>query len=150
MKKIILFVFILLLLPTLASAKLLLETGDYLLYETGDKILFEDESGATVVATPTFSPDGGRTRTTVTVTIACATGSSVICYTTDGSSPAASTPGTCSAGTTYSTPIDISVNLTTLKALGTAVGDTNSDIKQALYLIGSSGRHPMRLGGKWR
>lgn len=79
--------------------------------------------------TPTFSADTGAAQD-VTITAAA----SVICYTTNGTDPAASTPGTCSAGTTYSAPVHIT-STTTFKALATAVGSNNSVIASQTYTI---------------
>lgn len=80
-----------------------------------------------VVATPTFSPDGGTYTDTQTVTIACTTSGATIKYTTDGSTPT-------SGSTTYSSPLTIDVT-TTLKAIGIKTGLTNSAVKSGTYTI---------------
>lgn len=91
-------------------------------------------AGGGTVATPTGSPGAGTYGSAQTVTLSDATGSAVICYTTDGSTPAATTPGTCSTGTTYSTTISVSAT-TTIKAIGTKAGMTNSGVLSSTYTI---------------
>jgi chitobiase/beta-hexosaminidase-like protein len=86
------------------------------------------------VAAPTFSPVAGSYSSAQSVTLSTTTSGAIICYTTDGSDPAASTPGTCSAGSTYSTPISVSVS-ETIKALGTKAAYSNSTISSAAYTL---------------
>ena len=80
---------------------------------------------------PTFNPPAGSYAGTQSVTLADATAGSKIYYTLDGSTPAPNT------GTTqlYSTPIDISQS-TTVKAIATATGFSNSPVATAAYVIG--------------
>ncbi len=106
----------------------------------GSKVSFTDStvgSAAYVingaVSAPTFSPVAGTYTSTQSVTISSSTGSSVLCYTTDGSTPTASA-GTCIHGTTYTTPVSVSVSLT-LKAIGTKSGFSNSSVSSAAYVI---------------
>jgi hypothetical protein len=89
------------------------------------------------VATPTDSPGAGTYGSTQSVTLATSTSGATICYTTDGSTPAAATPGTCSAGSTYSSAISVSAT-TTIKALGTKSGLTNSGVLTSTYTISGS------------
>jgi hypothetical protein len=57
------------------------------------------------------------------------------CYTTDGSTPAAATAGTCSPGSTaYSKPIVVSSS-ETIQAIATEVGYLNSSVASAGYTI---------------
>lgn len=90
--------------------------------------------GSGTVATPTFSPIAGTYVGTQSVTISTATGGATLCYTTDGTTPLAATPGTCSHGTTYSGAVSVSASLT-LKAIGTESGFTNSAVGTAAYVI---------------
>ena len=92
--------------------------------------------GGGTVATPTDSPGAGTYSTTQTVTLSDATGSSTICYTIDGSTPGASTPGTCNSSptTTYTTGISVAAT-TTVKAIGTKAAMTNSGVLSSLYTI---------------
>lgn len=92
-------------------------------------------SGGTV-ATPTDSPGAGTYGTTQSVTLSDATGSSVICYTINGTTPGAATPGTCDSSptTTYSTAISVA-STTTIKAIGTKTGLTNSGVLTSAYTI---------------
>lgn len=91
---------------------------------------------SSTVATPTASPVGGTfTSTTGPITLSDATSGATICYRTDGTNPAATTPGTCDAGsTTYSGTFAFTVT-TTLKALGTKAGSTNSGIMTQVYTV---------------
>ena len=98
------------------------------------------------VATPSYSPAAGTYGGTQSVTITTSTPSAVLCYTTDGSTPAAATPGTCSHGTTYSTAVAISVT-TTLKAIGTEAAYTNSSVASGTYTI-TAVSPPVNLSGK--
>jgi hypothetical protein len=92
-------------------------------------------SSSGTVATPTFSPAAGTYSSTQTVTISVSSPAlAVICYTTDGTTPTATTPGTCSHGTTYSTTVSVSTSQT-LKAIGTLALYTNSSVGSAAYVI---------------
>ncbi|MYS24823.1 Chitobiase/beta-hexosaminidase C-terminal domain-containing protein [Streptomyces sp. DvalAA-14] len=83
------------------------------------------------VATPTFSPAGGTFTTAQTVTIADATSGAAIHYTLDGSTPTASSP-------TYSAALTISAT-TTVEAIATKSGSTNSAVATASFTIGTGG-----------
>lgn len=85
------------------------------------------------MSSPTASPDEGNYATPQSVTLSSPDGG-VVCYTTNGTNPAASTPGTCSAGSTYSSPISIT-SLTTIKFLATRPGYNNSAIVTKQYDI---------------
>lgn len=90
------------------------------------------------VATPTFDHDTGTYINSVTVTISDSTPFATICYTIDGTTPGASSAGTCDRdGHTveYSGPITITVSGTVLKAIGTLGGDLNSGRRTATYTI---------------
>lgn len=93
-------------------------------------------SGGTpaTVATPTASPAAGTYTSTRSVALSTVTAGAAICYTIDGSTPAAATAGTCSHGTTHSGAISVATT-TTIKALGTLSGDTNSGVFSGLYTI---------------
>ena len=86
------------------------------------------------VAVVTFSPGTGSYATTQNVSLSTVTGSAVICYTTDGSTPTATTPGTCSHGTTYSGAITVSTSQT-ITALATKAAFVNSGVTSAAYAI---------------
>ena len=80
-----------------------------------------------VVATPTFSPDGGNFISAQTVSISCETENATIHYTTDGSEPTESS-------TVYSQPFTVSVT-TTVKAIAVAPTYANSTVGEATYTI---------------
>jgi hypothetical protein len=83
------------------------------------------------VATPAFSPAAGAYAGAQTVTLSCATSGAAIYYTTDGSTPAASS-------TKYTAPISISAS-TQLQALAVEAGMANSMVCSGVYNIASSG-----------
>jgi hypothetical protein len=85
------------------------------------------------LALPTFSPAAGGYSSTQTVTISGAVGTT-LCYTTDGSTPTATTAGTCTHGSTYSTPVSISTS-TTLNAIATQAGALNSSVASGIYSL---------------
>jgi glucosylceramidase len=78
-------------------------------------------------ATPAFSPTSGTFTAAQSVSITDATSGASIYYTTDGSTPTASS-------TLYSTPISVSAT-TTIKAIAAASGYTNSSVATATYTI---------------
>ena len=80
------------------------------------------------VATPTFSPSAGAVDKGTQVTITCTTAGAVIHYTTDGSTPDATSP-------VYDgTPIEITAAIT-LKAIGVADEMLDSNVATAAYTI---------------
>ena len=78
-------------------------------------------------ATPTFSPAAGTYTSTQTVTISSTTSSSTIYYTTNGTTPTASSA-------VYAGPITVSAT-ETLSAIATASGYSNSAVATAAYTI---------------
>ena len=87
-------------------------------------------SGTTQVQAPLITPGSESFSGTASVSITDATGGSAIYYTTDGSAPV---PG---QGTTkqYTTALTLNAT-TTLKAIATAPGDTNSATTAATYTL---------------
>jgi hypothetical protein len=79
------------------------------------------------VATPTFKPTSGTYSSPQSVTINCATKDAVIRFTTDGSTPTASS-------TPYSDPITKS-STTTIKAKAFKDGMTENNTASAIYTI---------------
>lgn len=80
------------------------------------------------LAVPTLSTGTGSVilNNDINETLTC-TNSATACYTTDGTDPAAITAGTCSAGTTYSTPFAVgSATGMAVKAICTKAGFNNS------------------------
>ncbi len=87
-------------------------------------------SGTGTVATPSFSVAPGSYTAVQTVTISDATVGASIYYTTDGSTPGAST-GT---STLYSGPLTVSVSAT-INAIAVDSGDVSSAVASATYSI---------------
>jgi hypothetical protein len=81
----------------------------------------------TVVAMPTFSPAAGTYSAAQSVTISDSTAGAAIFYTTDGTTPTA-------ASTRYTGAIAVSAT-TTINAIATASGLTNSGVATAVYTI---------------
>ena len=93
-------------------------------------------STGSTVATPTFSPGAGTYASAQTVTISSATSGATLCYTTNGATPAANTPGTCSTGTALANGGTVMVSVSeTLQAIGTESDLTNSAVGSAAYVI---------------
>ena len=71
------------------------------------------------------------------VTPASITVGATFCYTTDGSTPGASTAGTCDSSPTqtFSTPVSVTATATSLKFIGTKAGYSNSAVKSATYTL---------------
>lgn len=84
------------------------------------------------LATPSFSPGGGTYSSAQTVTISTASTGASIRYTTNGTTPTATT------GTVYSGPITIG-STTTLKAIAYRTGWTSSAVRTATYTLNISG-----------
>jgi hypothetical protein len=82
-----------------------------------------------MAATPTFSPAQGGVVLGTLVTISSTTAGAVIYYTTDGTDP-----GIGGSSTVYSTPIKI-MAATTIKAIATATGFSDSAIATAAYTL---------------
>jgi hypothetical protein len=83
--------------------------------------------GSTTVETPTFSPVAGTYNVVQSVTITCATAGAAIHFTTDGSTPTATSP-------TYATAVPVATT-TTIKAIATATGKTDSAVASATYTL---------------
>lgn len=85
------------------------------------------QGGTQQAAVPTFSPAGGTFTSPQTVTLATTTAGATIHYTTDGSTPTASSPS-------YGSPIAVSTT-TTIKAIAVASGYDPSAVASATYTI---------------
>lgn len=84
-----------------------------------------------VVATPTFSISGGTYGSSQSIELSCATEGATIHYTTDNTTPTASSP-------TYSSAISVS-ETTTIKAIAVKTNYTNSAVASATYTISAGG-----------
>src|SRR5437773_2506385 len=78
-------------------------------------------------AQPAFSPNGGAFSTPTTVTISTTSPGAVIHYTTDGSTPTASS-------LSYTGPVDIGTTLT-LKAIATRAGWSDSSLRSLTFTM---------------
>src|SRR3989442_8981318 len=79
------------------------------------------------VATPAFTPAGGTYTSPQSVAITDATPGAAVYYTTDGSTPTASSP-------IYTSPIQVA-QTTTMKAMAAAGGMANSAVASATYTV---------------
>lgn len=94
--------------------------------------------GPTLVVPITSTPFPGSYVGALSVTLFSATASATICYRTDGVTPTG-TSGVCGGGsTTYTGPFVLS-STTTILALGTLSGDTNSTVSTLVYTITGGG-----------
>lgn len=84
-------------------------------------------SASSPAATPTFAPVGGAYSSAQSVAISCTTPASTIHYTTDGSTPT-------TGSTVYSAPITVS-STSTIQAIATAAGFSQSGVGSAAYTI---------------
>jgi LruC domain-containing protein len=80
------------------------------------------------VSAPVFTPAGGTFNDVQTVTISSATSGATIRYTTDGSTPTAST------GTVYSSPISVTTGMT-IKAIAYKSGLIDSSVSSSVYIL---------------
>ena len=94
-----------------------------------------------MTANPTFAPPPGMYGPAQSVTLTCATPASTITYTIDGSTPV---PG--SHGSVYGGPITVATT-TTIKAIGSAPGYTNSAVVTGTYVIEGAAATPILAPG---
>ncbi len=87
----------------------------------------ETTGGTPIVSAPIFSPVQGTYSSTQTVTISSATPGSTIYYTTNGSTPTASS-------TQYTAPITV-FSTVTIRALAIRSGYADSSVSSAIYTI---------------
>jgi chitinase len=80
------------------------------------------------IATPTFSPAAGTYNSPQSVAISCATAGATIRYTTDGSTPTATSP-------VYSATISVTSGVVTIKAIASKSGMADSAVASATYTI---------------
>lgn len=121
---------------TIRTAILLFAIAAEAMAQLSGGLLFPGPGAATAiaqVATPTDAPGAGTYGSGQTVTLNCATSGCVICYSVNGSTPTATTPGTCD-GLTYSTALSVA-GTTTVKAIGTKSGLGNSGVLTSVYTI---------------
>jgi Chitobiase/beta-hexosaminidase C-terminal domain len=88
------------------------------------------------IAGPVFAPAGGTYSTAQKVSLSSPAVGESICYAIN-STPAADVAGTCTAGTKYTGGFYVS-STSTVNALSTEVGYTNSPIVSAAYTISTS------------
>lgn len=82
-------------------------------------------AGSNIVATPTFTPNGGSFLESQEINIACATDGATIYYTTDGSTPT-------SSSTQYTAPFTINAT-TTVKAFAVLENYDDSEVATATF-----------------
>lgn len=109
-------------------------------HKTGTEISDTQTSPKLTVATPTFTPNGASGFTgTQSVTISCTTAGAKIYYTTDGTTPTASS-------TEYTTALSLT-STTTVKAIAVNAGMNDSAIATATFTKYSGGGGGSSSGG---
>src|SRR5579872_7268422 len=88
----------------------------------------------TAAGTPSCSPGSGTYGSTQSVTCSVAGGAPVICYTTNGTTPATNGTSGCTTGTLYSTAISVASSLT-LKAIAGGTGFADGPVATYNYTI---------------
>lgn len=86
------------------------------------------------VSAPSFSPVAGTFNSAQNVNITTSTGSSILCYSTDGSTPACDATPSCTTGNLYSSAVNIAATAT-LRAIGCRNGYSNSSVTAGTYTI---------------
>lgn len=102
-------------------------------------IFLTGAGGGSIAVAPTFSPDptGSPYSTAQNVTIATTSTGAIICYTTNGTTPATNGTTGCTTGTLYSGAITTSVG-TNYKAVAGGTGFTDSTVATATYTFAAS------------
>lgn len=90
--------------------------------------------GSPTAGTPTCSPAGGTFSVTQNPACSVTGGAPVICYTTNGTTPATNGTSGCTTGTLYSGAITISVT-TTLKLIAGGTSFTDGTVQTYAYVI---------------
>ena len=98
------------------------------LKEKREEGVSESEKPVTSVAVPTAYPPAGMYSSAQSVTLSTTTSGAAIRYTTNGTNP------TATVGTVYTTPIEITANVT-IKAVAFKEGMTTSGMLSAAYTI---------------
>ena len=106
-----------------------------------DERVYENDPAGNVGATPTFSPVGGMYVGTQSVTISVTGSAPVICYTTNGATPATNGTSGCTTGTLYTTAISVSAS-ETVKAINGGTGYFDGAVGSATYTINATGATP--------
>jgi hypothetical protein len=89
----------------------------------------------TTAGTPSCSPVGGTYNATQSVSCSVTGGAPVMCFTTNGTTPATNGGSGCTTGTLYSGAISISTTATTLKAIAGGTGFTDGTVASQTYTL---------------
>jgi hypothetical protein len=85
-----------------------------------------------------YTPGAGTYSNGQTLSLAAFPSGASICYTSNGSTPTATTAGTCTSGTTYSGAITLPTSsTTTINAISTKAGFNNGVMASAAYTLGA-------------
>jgi hypothetical protein len=90
--------------------------------------------GSSPASQPTFSPVAGTYVGTQSVTLSTSSSGAIMCYTTNGATPATNGTTGCATGTLYSSAISVAAS-ETIKAVAGGTGYTDSAVGSAAYTI---------------
>lgn len=105
---------------------------------------YEFAAGTPTAATPSCSPGAGAYVSTQSVTCTDSSGSAIMCYTTNGTTPATDGASGCTTGTLYSTAITVSVS-ETLKVIAGGTGFLDGSVASYGYVIGAAPSSPFNV-----
>ena len=91
-------------------------------------------SGTPTANAPTCTPGAGTYTGTQSVSLSTTSGGAIMCYTTNGTTPATNGTSGCTTGTLYSTAITVASSLT-VKSVAGGTGFLDSSVTSCAYVI---------------
>jgi Chitobiase/beta-hexosaminidase C-terminal domain len=101
--------------------------------------------GLTPAAQPAFSPAAGPYVGTQSVSLSTTSGGAIICYTTNGTTPATNASTGCTTGTLYSGAISVPSSVT-INAVAGGTSYSDSTVGSAAYTINAATAHKSITG----
>jgi len=102
-------------------------------------------TGGGAASTPTFSPVAGTYPGTQSVALSTSSPGAIICYTTNGATPATNGSTGCATGTLYTSTVSVATS-ETLEAIAGGTGYADSPVASAGYVVSFSA--PVVISGK--